>query len=80
MRAESVGPASGVLRKVTDDDRGNPAIRMRYGYNIGNASFAAVVRLDDYLSGDFVRAVKLEETYQVLDRRNRLHQDVVVLD
>ena len=80
VRAESVGPPSIVSRKVTDDDRRNSALRMRYGYNIGNASSAAVVRLEDYLSGDFVGAVKLEETYQVLDRRNRLHQDVVVLD
>ena len=79
VRAELVGPALRVLGKVTDDDRGNPAMRMRYGYNIGNACFAAVVRLEDYQSGDFVGAVKLEETYQALDRRNRLHQDVDVL-
>ena len=54
-------------------------MRMWYGHNIGNASLSAVVRLEDYHSGDFVGVVKLKETYQVVDRRNRLHQDVDVL-
>ena len=79
VRTEPGEPALRVLGKVTDYDRGNPATRMRYGHNIGNASFAAVVRLEDYHSGDFVGAVKLKETYRVVDRRNRLHQDVDVL-
>ncbi len=76
VRTEPDGPALRVIGKVTDYDRGNPAMRRRYGHNIGNASFAAVVRLEDYHSGDFVGVVKLKETYQVVDRRDRLHQDV----
>jgi len=76
IRAEPDGPALRVGGEVTDYDRGNPAMRIRYGHNIGNASFAAVVRLEDYHTGDFVGVIKLKETYQVVDRRNRIHQDV----
>ena len=45
VRAESVGPALRELGKLTDDDRGNLSVRMWYGHNLGNVSFAAVVRL-----------------------------------
>lgn len=76
VRTEPDGPALRVSGEVTDFDRGNPAMRLRYGHNIGNASFAATVRLEDYDTGDFVGVVKLKETYQVVNRRNRLHQDV----
>jgi len=51
-------------------------MRLRYGHNIGNASFAAIVRLEDYHTGDFVGVVKLKETYRVVDRQNRILQDV----
>jgi hypothetical protein len=76
VRAEPDGPALRLRGEVTDYDRGNPAMRLRYGHNIGNASFAAIVRLEDYHTGDFVGVVKLKETYRVVDRQNRILQDV----
>jgi len=76
VRAEPDGPALRLRGEVTDYDRGNPAMRLRYGHNIGNASFAAIARLEDYHTGDFVGVVKLKETYRVVDRQNRILQDV----
>jgi hypothetical protein len=54
-------------------------MRLRYGHNIGNARFSAVVQIEDFATGDFVASFSLSETYDTTRDRERVHQDLDTL-
>ena len=79
LREEPQGEALRIRGKITRYSRGNPAMRLRYGHNIGNARFSAVVQIEDFATGDFVASFSLSETYDTTRDRERLHQDLDTL-
>ncbi len=75
-------PETAALRirgRITRYSRGNPAMRLRYGHNIGNARFSAAVRIEDSRTGDFVASLVLNETYDQSKDRERVHQNLDTL-
>jgi len=75
-------PDASALRirgKITRYTRGNPAMRLRYGHNIGNARFAADVRIEDYKTGGFVASFSIYETYDTTKDRERIRQKLDTL-
>jgi hypothetical protein len=79
LREEPLGEALRIRGKITRYSRGNPAMRLRYGHNIGNARFSAVVQIEDFATGDFVASFSLSETYDTTRDRERVHQDLDTL-
>jgi len=65
--------------KITRYSRGNPAIRLRYGHNIGNARFSVIVQIDDFATVDFVASFSFIETYDTTRDMERVHQDLDTL-
>ena len=80
VRSQETGRALRVEGVVTRYSRGNAAMRLRYGHNIGNARFAAKAVVTDNETGELVARVYLNESYDaVRDRNQRIHQDVDAL-
>lgn len=79
LREKPPGKALRIRGKITRYSRGNPATRLRYGHNIGNARFYAVVQVQDYETGDFVASFALNETFDTTRDRERVNQDLDTL-
>ncbi len=79
LREKPQGKALRIRGKITRYSRGNPAMRLRYGHNIGNARFSAAVRVEDHATGDFVASFSLNETYDSTKDRERVNQNLDTL-
>lgn len=79
VREKPEGEAILVRGKITRYSRGNPAMRLRYGHNIGNARFSAVVTVEDYRTRDLIATINLNETYEWMKDRSRITQDLDTL-
>lgn len=79
LREKAQGEALRIRGTITRYSRGNPAMRLRYGHNIGNARFSVAVRLEDYATGDFVASFSLNETYDTAKDRERVNQNLDTL-
>ncbi len=78
-RSEPEGRALRMRGNVVQYKKGNPALRLRYGRNVGNARVSVEVRLEDYATGDFVASFRVSESYEKELTRTILHQDLGTL-
>ena len=79
LRKDPESRAARIRGRISRYDRGNAALRLRYGHNLGNARFSATVIVEDYESGELIASIKLSESYDSSDPHNRVHQDLDAL-
>ncbi len=80
LRMKPDARAIRIRGEITTHEKGNPALRARYGRNIGNARFGAMAYLEDYETGEFIASLKVYESYsREPSHRQRIHQSIETL-
>lgn len=79
LRQDPEGRAIRIEGVVTRYEKGNAAMRLKFGPAMGQARFAAKVNLYDYQSGDFIGSLKISESFEATGPRAPIVQDLDTL-
>ena len=78
-RIEANGRAIRIKGTVLRYERGNAALRIKYGRTMGNARFKVQVDLEDFESGDFIASIVMTEEFETVAPRAPRKHDVNAL-
>ena len=76
MRSEANGRAIRIKGTVLRYERGNAALKIKYGRTMGNARFKVQVDLEDFESGDFIGSIVMTEDFEAVGPRDPRKHDV----